>query len=129
MPYDIVTMNLGVCAQVSAFLVAGGTPGKRFALPNASFVMQNPVLYPDFDEKGNPVQSPMVASDIKVEVEQVLREKRVMLEGFSGFTGRSMLELEKDFSRDFYLTADESKEYGLVDNILVPKRARDSDGL
>merc|ERR1719421_955608 len=105
-----MTLNMGVCAQVTAYLVAGGTPGLRFAMPNASFVMQNPILYPqDFDENGNPVQLPMQASDVQIEVEQVLREKRLMLEGFSGFTGRPTWELEKDFNRDFYLTAEEAK--------------------
>jgi ATP-dependent Clp protease protease subunit len=125
MPYDIQTMNLGVCAQVSAYLVAGGTKGRRFALPNSTFVMQNPVMMPDFDQEGNPVVRPMQATEMKIEVEQVLREKKLMLQGFSSFTGRSTDLLEQDFRRDFYLDAEGAKAYGLIDGVLQPKSSQE----
>ena len=103
-------------------MVAVSTPGKRFALPNARFVMQNPGIYPRYDEEGRPRVQPMQASEMKLEVEEVMRDKKRMLEGFSSFTGRSTDLLKKDFSRDFYLTATEATQYGLVDQILMPKR-------
>jgi len=121
MPYDIQTVNMGVCAQVAAFLVAGGTPGKRFALPNSRFAMQNPGIVPPRDEEGRPIMRPMQATEMQLEVEEVLRDKKRVLEGFSRFTGRPLERLEADFARDFYLDANEAQAYGLVDKILLPK--------
>jgi len=121
MPYEIQTVNMGLAAQVSASLVAGGTPGKRYALPNARFVMQNPRIQQPVDEEGNPRTRIMQATEMRLEVAEVLRDKRRMLEGFSQFTGRSMELLEQDFKRDFYLNAEEALQYGLVDQILLPK--------
>jgi len=122
MPYEIQTVNIGMCAQISAFLVAGGTPGKRYALPNSRFVLQEPYLYPSYDAEGNPRTRIMQATEMKLEVEEVLRDRKRMLEGFSGFTGRSVELLKKDFGRNFYLDAAEAKEYGLIDSVLAPKR-------
>ena len=121
MPYDIQTVNLGICAQVGAFLVAGGTPGKRYALPNSRFAMQNPTLNPSYDNEGKPFVRRMQATEMQLEVEEVLRDKKRMLEGFSKFTGRSQELLERDFKRDFYLTAAEAQQYGLIDSILGSK--------
>merc|ERR1712228_117771 len=59
MPYDIQTVNLGMSAQVSAFLVGSGTPGKRFALPNARFMLQNPRIEEPLDQNGRPRQRVM----------------------------------------------------------------------
>ena len=123
MPYDIQTVNMGMSAQVAAFLVASGTPGKRFALPNARFMLQNPRIEEPIDEKGNPRQrQPMQAEEMKLEVEEVLRDKRRMIDGFSRFTGRSTELLQQDFKRDFYLNAYEASQYGLIDTIMMPKR-------
>lgn len=121
MPYEIQTVNMGMCAQVAAFIVAGGTPGKRFALPNSRFAMQNPGMYAPLDEEGRPVYRRMQATEMQLEVEEVLRDKKRLLQGFSGFTGRSVERLEADFGRNFYLDANEAKDYGLVDQILMPK--------
>lgn len=71
MPYEIQTVNMGMCAQVAAFLVAGGTEGKRFALPNSRFAMQSPILMPPFDNEGKPIMRPMQATEMKLEVEEV----------------------------------------------------------
>jgi len=122
MPYDIQTVNMGMCAQVGAFLVAGGTPGKRFALPNARFRMENPAILTRYDDKGRPQIKPMQATEMQLEVEEVIRDKKRMLEGFSQFTGRSIELLKQDFKRDFYLTANEAQPYGLIDQILMPKK-------
>lgn len=121
MPYDIQTVNMGLSAQVGAFLVAGGTPGKRIALPNSRFAMMNPRLDPPMDQEGKPRQRIYQATEMRLEVAEVLRDKKRMLEGFSKFTGRPIELLEKDFKRDFYLTASEAQQYGLVDKILQPK--------
>ena len=122
MPYEIQTVNIGICAQISAFLVAGGTPGKRFALPNARFSLQSPGSYPSVDQEGKPRQRIMQATEMQLEVEEVLRDNKRMLEGFSRFTGRPLELLRDEFKRDFYLDATEAKQYGLIDQILLPKR-------
>jgi len=121
MPYDIQTVNMGVAAQVGSYLVASGTPGKRFALPNAQFIMQNPGMYPRLDEEGKPMQRPMQATEMELEVTEVLRDKVRMLEGFSRFTGKSIASLQQDFERDFYLDAEGAMHYGIVDQLLSPK--------
>ena len=122
MPYPIQTVNIGMCAQMGAFLVGGGSPGKRFALPNSRFVMMNPRIDPRYDDEGRLMTRPMQATEMKLEVEEVLRDKKRMLEGFSKFTGRSVDQLRADFGRDFYLSADEALKYGLIDQVLQPKK-------
>ena len=62
------------------------------------------------------------ATEMKVEVEEVLRDKQRMLEGYSQFTGRSIEQLRTDFKRDFYLSATEAVQYGMIDQLLMPKR-------
>jgi len=126
MPYEIQTVNMGICAQIGTFLCASGSPGKRFALPNARFVMQNPRLDPPRDREGKPVQRVMQATEMQLEVSEVLRDKKRLLKGLSQFTGRSVEMIETDFARDFYLDAEEAKAYGLIDQILLPKRQLES---
>ena len=121
MPYPIQTVNMGMSAQMGAFLVAGGTKGKRYALPNSRFYMMNPRKSPVYDNEGNPRVMPMQATEMKVDVEEILRDRKVLLEGFQGFTGRDMELLKQDFKRDFYLSAPEALEYGLIDKIIGPK--------
>merc|ERR1719469_1099962 len=115
MPYDIQTVNMGIAAETSAFLIAGGTPGKRFAL-------QSPSMMPPLDNEGKPIQRVMQATEMQLEVAEVLRDKRRLLEGYSQFTGKPMQTLENDFKRDFYLSAQEAMDYGLVDKLTMPKR-------
>jgi ATP-dependent Clp protease protease subunit len=122
MPYDIQTVNMGIVAETAAFLVAGGTPGKRFALPNSRFLMQSPSMMPPMDNEGKPIQRVMQATEMQLEVAEVLRDKRRLLEGYSQFTGKPMQELEQDFKRDFFLNAQEAMDYGLVDKLTMPKR-------
>lgn len=64
----------------------------------------------------------MQATELTLEVQEALREKKRMLEGLSRFTGRSMDQLQADFKRDFYLNSKEALQYGLIDQLLLPKR-------
>jgi len=129
MPFEIQTINLGICAQTAAFVVAGGSPGKRFALPNSRFAMMNPRIDPIYDNEGNPQVRIMQATEMKLEVEEVMRDKKRMLEGFSKFSGRSTELLRMDFSRDFYLSATEAVQYGLVDEVVGSKKPAKDDSL
>ncbi|PXF42416.1 ATP-dependent Clp protease proteolytic subunit 2 [Gracilariopsis chorda] len=112
MKYPIVTLNLGLAASMSAFLVAAGTKGKRMALPNSRFLLQSPSL-PD-TVRGQ-------ASDIAIEVRNILNQRNRIIDGLHNFTGRSKDQLKQDLSRDMYLTAPEARTYGLIDNVLMPK--------
>mmetsp|Transcript_25177 Transcript_25177/g.69246 ORF Transcript_25177/g.69246 Transcript_25177/m.69246 type:complete len:94 (+) Transcript_25177:36-317(+) len=87
--------------------------------------MENPRVDPIYDSDGNPQVRIMQATEMRLEVCEVLRDKKRMIEGLAEFTGRSVDLLTEDFKRDFYLTADEAFEYGLVDKVLVPKRKGD----
>jgi len=122
MTYDIETVNLGFCGDLGAFIVAGGTKGMRGALPSSKFRMAGPRMYPPVDKDGNPQRVAMQAEDVRIEVMQVLRDKHLLLQAFSKFTGKSVSELENSFRRDFYLTAPQAVEYGLVDRIIEPRK-------
>ena len=111
MKYPITTINLGLAASMAAFLVGAGTKGKRMSLPNARFLLQSPSL-PDV-VRGQ-------ASDIKIEVQNILKQRDRIVDGFHEFTGRSKEQLKKDMYRDMYLTAPEAREYGLIDSVLMP---------
>ncbi len=112
MKYPITTLNLGLAASMGAFLVAAGTKGKRMALPNSRFLLQSPSL-PDA-VRGQ-------ASDVAIEVKNILAQRDRIVDGLVSFTGRSREEVKKDLSRDMYLTAPEAREYGLIDRVLTPK--------
>jgi ATP-dependent Clp protease protease subunit len=110
---DVSTMCTGMAASMAAVLLAGGTKGKRSALPNARIMIHQP---------WGGVQG--TASDISIQAEEILKTKKKINEILSLHTGRSLDQIEKDTDRDYYLAASEAKEYGLIDNILI-KRAAD----
>ncbi|KAI0559184.1 Endopeptidase Clp [Gracilaria domingensis] len=118
MKYPVVTLNLGLAASMSAFLVAAGTKGKRMALPNSRFLLQSPSL-PD-TVRGQ-------ASDVAIEVRNILNQRNRIIDGLHQFTGRSNDQLKKDLNRDMYLTAPEARTYGLIDNVLMPQVKGPSD--
>lgn len=111
MKYPITTLNLGLAASMAAFLVGAGAKGKRMSLPNARFLIQSPSLPDVF--RGQ-------ASDIEIEVKNILSQRQRIMDGLQLFTGRSQEELKLDLSRDMYLTAPEARTYGLIDRVLVP---------
>lgn len=109
--FPVVTINLGLAASMSAFLVGAGTKGKRMSLPNARFLLQSPSL-PDA-VRGQ-------ASDVQIEVQNILKQRDRIINGLHEFTGRSRDQLRKDLARDMYLTAPEARTYGLIDKVLMP---------
>lgn len=112
MSYDVVTINLGLAASMGAFLMGAGTKGKRMALPNSRFLLQAPAMHDAV--RGQ-------ASDVAIEVGNILSQRDRMIAGLSSFTGKEEAEIREELKRDFYLTAPEAREWGLIDRVLLPK--------
>ena len=104
---DVSTICVGLAASMAAVLLAAGTPGKRLILPNAE-VMIHQVM------GGMEGQ----ASDIKIRAERILRIKERLNHILAKATGKNLGTIEKDTDRDYFMTADEAKTYGLVDKII-----------
>lgn len=106
---DVVTVCLGLAASMGAFLLAGGSKGKRYALPHSRIMIHQP---------SGGVQGQ--ASDIEIRAKETLRIKRKMNQVLSDLTGQSIEKIERDAERDYYLAASEAQEYGLIDRVLDP---------
>ncbi len=107
---DVSTICVGIAASAAAVLLSSGTKGKRFALPNAE-VMIHQVM------GGAEGQ----ASDIAITAKHILRTKENLNKILSKNTGKSFDQVEKDSDRDYYMSADEAKKYGLIDEVLKSK--------
>jgi ATP-dependent Clp protease, protease subunit len=105
---DISTICLGQAASMGAFLLAAGTKGKRLALPHSRILIHQPL-------GGAQGQ----ATDIEIAAREILRMKRELNELLAHHTGQSVKQIEKDTDRDNIMTAQEAKEYGLVDEVIV----------
>ena len=105
---DVSTICIGLAASMGAFLLAGGTKGKRYALPNAEVMIHQP----SGGAKGQ-------ATEIQNAAENILKTKKKLNEILAANTGRSYEEIARDTERDNYMTAQEAKEYGLIDEILA----------
>jgi len=108
---DVSTICVGMAASMGAFLLAAGTKGKRFALPNSEIMIHQPLG----GAKGQ-------ATDIKIQAEQILRIKAQINKILSEKTGQPLEKIEKDTERDFFMSADEAKQYGLIDEILQKRK-------
>jgi ATP-dependent clp protease, proteolytic subunit clpP len=104
---DVSTICIGMAASMGAFLLAAGQKGKRYALPNSTIMIHQPL-------GGAQGQ----ASDIKIHAEYILRIKENLNKILSERTGKPLEQVEKDTDRDNFLTAKEAKEYGLVDEVM-----------
>jgi ATP-dependent Clp protease protease subunit len=107
---DVSTICIGMAASMGAFLLAGGTKGKRFALPNAEVMIHQP----SGGARGQ-------ATDIKIVADNIMRTKRKINEILSKNTGKSLEVIEVDTERDFYMSAEEAKKYGIIDGILASR--------
>jgi ATP-dependent Clp protease, protease subunit len=108
---DIVTYCIGMAASMSTVLLAAGTKGKRFALPNSRVMIHQP-------SGGAGGQ----AADIAIAAREILRWRRTLNEALARHTGKTPEQIEKDSDRDYYLSAEEAKEYGIVDQVVVSTR-------
>jgi ATP-dependent Clp protease protease subunit len=107
---EISTICIGMAASMAAVLLTGGQKGKRTALPNARVMIHQP---------WGGVQG--TASDIRIQAEEILKTKKRINEILAHHTGKSVEQVEKDTDRDNYMSTDEAKEYGLIDNIIVKR--------
>ena len=105
---DVSTMCLGFAASMGAFLLAAGAKGKRYSLPNSK-VMIHQVLG---GARGQ-------ATDIEIQARDILRTKAQMNRILAERTGQTLEKIQQDTERDYYMTADEAKDYGLVDQVIA----------
>ena len=104
---DVATICTGLAASMGAVLLTAGTAGKRSALPHSRVMIHQPL-------GGAQGQ----ASDIEITAREILRTKRELYEILSSHAGVSIKKIEKDADRDYWMTADEAKNYGLIDEVL-----------
>ncbi len=107
---DVSTICIGMAASMGAFLLSSGTRGKRYALPNSEIMIHQPL-------GGAQGQ----ASDIKIQAEHILKTKKRLNTILSKNSGKPYEIVERDTDRDNYLSAEEAKEYGLIDEIFVKR--------
>ena len=108
---DVVTICVGLAASMGAFLLAAGTKGKRVALPHSRIMIHQPIS----GARGQ-------ATDIQIRAEEVLKNKKSMLEILSRNTGKTIDELSKDSDRMSYLNPQEALNYGVIDRILTSQK-------
>ncbi|HET6422199.1 MAG TPA: ATP-dependent Clp protease proteolytic subunit [Planctomycetaceae bacterium] len=111
MQCDVATYCVGIAASGGAVLIAGGTKGKRYILPHAKMMIHQP-----YGEVGGQV------SDIEIQAKEILETREVLNRILANHTGQPLDVIAKDTDRDRYLTATQAKEYGLVDEILMPSK-------
>ena len=104
------TICMGMAASMGCFLLAGGYKGKRSALPHARIMMHQP--------SGG---SQGTAADIEIQAKEILYLRSQMNELMSKHTGRTVEQIERDFDRDFYMSAEEAKQYGIIDHVVTPR--------
>ena len=111
---DVQTFVIGQAASAAAVLLGAGAPGKRYALPNARILIHQPALAGgDYGQ----------ASDIEIQANEVLRMRTWLEETLAHHTKRTPEQVNEDIERDKILGADEAKEYGLIDQVLTPRKA------
>jgi ATP-dependent Clp protease, protease subunit len=105
---DVTTICVGLAASMGSFLLMAGTPGKRLALPNSRIMIHQPSMG---GMRGQ-------ASDIQIEAKEIIRVKRQLNQEYAKRTNQPIEKIEKDMERDYFMSADEAKNYGLVDRVL-----------
>jgi ATP-dependent Clp protease protease subunit len=107
---DVTTYCIGQAASMAAVLLAAGTPGKRFALPNSRIIIHQP-------SGGFSGQ----ATDINIQAKEILRTRERLNEILSVHTGQALSKIEQDVERDFIMTAAAAKEYGIIDQVIAKR--------
>jgi ATP-dependent Clp protease protease subunit len=108
---DVSTTCIGLAASMGAFLLAAGAKGKRFALPNSEIMIHQPMG----GARGQ-------ATDIMIHAEQILKMKKTLNRILAERTGQPLEKVEKDTDRDFFMSADEAKAYGIIDEVITSRK-------
>lgn len=108
---DVSTICIGMAASMGAFLLASGTKGKRFALPNSEIMIHQPLM--------GGLQGQ--ASDIKIHADHIIRTKNKLNNMLAEYTGQDLETIQKDTDRDNYMSAEEACAYGLVDKVITQR--------
>jgi len=107
---DVATICVGMAASMGAFLLAAGAKGKRYALPNAEIMIHQPL-------GGTQGQ----ATDIAIHAERIIKMKKKLNKILSERTGQPLEKIEKDTERDYFMSAEEAKEYGIIDKVITSR--------
>ena len=107
---DVTTICVGQAASMGALLLTAGTKGKRFALPNARILIHQPSISGGLSGQ---------ASDIDIHAKEILRMRDICNQILAQHTGQPLEKVERDVDRDYIMTAEESKQYGIVDQVIV----------
>ncbi len=113
----VSTICVGQAASMGAVLLAGGEKGKRFALPHSRVMIHQPL-------GGAQGQ----ASDIEIRAKEILKFRKLLNEMLVDFTGQSLKKIEKDTDRDFFMSAEEARDYGLIDKVFQPRTSDSKKG-
>ena len=111
---DVSTICMGMAASMGAFLLASGTKGKRFALPNAEIMIHQPLIA---GGQGGGLSGQ--APDIKIHADHIVRTREKMNRMLSEYTGQPLEKVQLDTERDNFLSAEEAKAYGLIDEVIA----------
>jgi ATP-dependent Clp protease protease subunit len=114
---DIMTICLGQAASAAAVLLAAGTPGKRLALPHAWVLIHQPYA----GAQGQ-------ATDIELAAKEILRMRVLLEELLAGHTGQTVEKIHRDTDRDFVMSAEEAKDYGIIDEVISTRALADTSG-
>ncbi|MDJ1176188.1 ATP-dependent Clp protease proteolytic subunit [Roseofilum capinflatum] len=108
---EVITICVGLAASMGAFLLAAGSPGKRLALPHSRIMIHQPL--------GGVGRRQ--ATDIQIEAQQILRTRAQLNELMAKHTNQPLEKIEKDTDRDYFMSSEEAKEYGLIDKVIVDR--------
>jgi ATP-dependent Clp protease protease subunit len=109
---NVSTMCMGMAASMGSFLLMAGAKNKRFALPNSQILIHQPSIHGNLQGQ---------ATDIKIHADWLLRTKNKLNSIYADRTRQPLEKIEKDMERDFYMSAEEAKEYGIIDEVLVTR--------
>ena len=104
---EMITICVGLAASMGSFLLAAGTPGKRLALPHSRIMIHQP-------SGGTRGQ----ASDIDIEAKEILRVRHQLNQIYADRTGQTLEKIEQDMDRDYFMSAEDAKTYGLIDQVI-----------
>ncbi len=108
---DITTINVGIAASMAAVILASGSKGKRFALPNSEVLIHQPL---------GGVEGQ--ATEIAIEAEHIIKTRKRLYKMLAEATQKSITQIEKDAERDYWMTAKEAKDYGIIDSVVTKKK-------